>query len=123
VGLFEINRCFRNEGLSPRHNPEFTSLELYQAYVDFTAMIDLTEAIVHEVAMKLHGTPKVRFADVELDFTPPWRRKGMLDLIREHVGLDLYSHPDAASAREVAEAVGVKTEPGVSWGQVVEAVF
>jgi lysyl-tRNA synthetase, class II len=121
--LFEINRCFRNEGLSPRHNPEFTSLELYQAYVDFTAMIGLTEAIVHEVAMKLHGTPKVRFADVELDFTPPWRRKGMLDLIREHVGLDLYSHPDATSAREVAEAVGVKTEPGVSWGQVVEAVF
>jgi lysyl-tRNA synthetase class 2 len=121
--LFEINRCFRNEGLSPRHNPEFTSLELYQAYVDFTAMIDLTEAIVHEVALKLHGTPKVNFADVELDFTPPWPRKGMLDLIREHVGLDLYSHPDAASAREVAQAVGVQTEPGVSWGQVVEAVF
>ena len=121
--LFEINRCFRNEGLSPRHNPEFTSLELYQAYVDFTAMIDLTEAIVYEVAMKLHGVPKVKFADIELDFTPPWPRKGMVDLIREHAGLDLYSHPDAARAREAAETVGVKTEPGVSWGQVVEAVF
>jgi lysyl-tRNA synthetase class 2 len=121
--LFEINRCFRNEGLSPRHNPEFTSLELYQAYVDFTAMIDLTEAIVHEVAMKLHGMPKVKFIDIELDFTPPWPRKGMVDLIREQAALDLYAYPDAAKARDAAKAVGVATEPGVSWGQVVEAVF
>jgi lysyl-tRNA synthetase class 2 len=121
--LFEINRCFRNEGLSPRHNPEFTSLELYQAYVDFTSMIDLTEGIVYEVAMRLHGTPKVKFSDVELDFTPPWPRKGMVDLIREHTGLDLYAYPDAAEARDAAEAEGVVTEPGVSWGQVVEAAF
>jgi lysyl-tRNA synthetase, class II len=121
--LFEINRCFRNEGVSPRHNPEFTSLELYQAYVDFTAMIDLTEAIVYDVAMKLHGMPKVKFTDIELDFTPPWPRKGMVDLIREHAGLDFYAHLDAAEAREAANAVGVATEPGVSWGQVVEAVF
>jgi lysyl-tRNA synthetase class 2 len=121
--LFEINRCFRNEGLSPRHNPEFTSLELYQAYVDFTAMIDLTEAIVYDVALKLHRTPKLKFTDIELDFTPPWPRKSMVDLIREHAGFDLYAYPDAAQAREVATAVGVATEPGVSWGQVVEAVF
>jgi lysyl-tRNA synthetase, class II len=119
----EINRCFRNEGLSPRHNPEFTSLELYQAYVDFTSMIDLTEAIVYEVAMRLHGMPKVKFSDLELDFTPPWPRKGMVDLIREHTGLNLYAYPDAAKARAAAKAVGVVTEPGASWGQVVEAVF
>lgn len=121
--LFEINRCFRNEGLSPRHNPEFTSLELYQAYVDFTSMIDITEAIVHAVCMKLHGTAKVKFADVELDFTPPWPRKSMVDLIKEHTGLDLYQHREASVAREQAAIIGVKTEPGVSWGQVVEAVF
>jgi lysyl-tRNA synthetase class 2 len=121
--LFEINRCFRNEGLSSRHNPEFTSLEVYQAYVDFTAMIDLTEAIICEVVMKLHRMPKVKFADVELDFTPPWPRKGMVDLIREHAGIDLYNYPDAGKAREAAKAAGVTTEPGLSWGQVVEAVF
>jgi tRNA synthetases class II (D, K and N) len=103
--LFEINRCFRNEGLSPRHNPEFTSLELYQAYVDFTSMIDLTEAIVYEVAMRLHGMPKVKFTDKELDFTPPWPRKGMVDLIREDTGLDLYAHQDAAESRDAANAV------------------
>ena len=121
--LFEINRCFRNEGLSSRHNPEFTSLEVYQAYVDFTAMIDLTEAIVCEAAMKLHRMPKVKFAGVELDFTPPWPRKGMVDLIHEHTGIDLYNYPDAGRAREAAKAFGVATEPGLSWGQVVEAVF
>jgi lysyl-tRNA synthetase class 2 len=121
--LFEFNRCFRNEGLSPRHNPEFTSLELYQAYVDFASMIDLTEAIVYEVVMRLHRTPKVKFSDLELDFTPPWPRKGMVDLIREHTGLDLYAYRGAAKARYAAKAEGVVTEPGVSWGQVVEAAF
>lgn len=121
--LFEINRCFRNEGLSPRHNPEFTSLELYQAYVDFTGMIDIAEAIVHNACLKLHGTAKVKFGSVELDFTPPWPRKGMVELIAEHTGLDLFKHRDAKEAREQAAIIGVKTEPGVSWGQVVEAAF
>jgi lysyl-tRNA synthetase class 2 len=123
--VFEINRNFRNEGISPRHNPEFTMLELYQAYVDFTSMIDITEAIIAHVAMTLHGTMKVKFGDVELDFTPPWPRRGMVDLIKEYTKtkLDLYAHPDAADAREQAAKIGVKLEPGVSWGQVVEAVF
>lgn len=121
--VFEINRCFRNEGISPRHNPEFTTLELYQAYVDFTAMIDITEAIIHHVAVTLHGAGKVKFGDDEIDFTPPWPRKGMTALIREHAGLDLDSIPDATAAREAAWKIGVRVEEGVSWGQVVEAVF
>jgi lysyl-tRNA synthetase class 2 len=121
--VFEINRNFRNEGISPRHNPEFTMLELYQAYVDFTAMIDITEAIVHHVALALHGSAKVKFADLELDFTPPWPRKGMVDLIKDHTQVDFYAFPDAEKARAEAAKIGVSTEPGVSWGQVVEAVF
>src|SRR3984957_5041117 len=121
--IYEIGRLFRNEGTSPRHNPEFTTIELYQAYVDFTAMIDITEAIIHHVCMSLHGTTKVKYAEVELDFTPPWPRKGMVDLIREHTGLDLYKHLDPAAAREQAKKIGVSTEPGLGWGQVVEAVF
>jgi lysyl-tRNA synthetase class 2 len=121
--VFEINRNFRNEGLSPRHNPEFTMLEMYQAYVDFTTMIDLTEAIVHHTAMVLHGTSKVKFAEVELDFTPPWPRRGMLDLIKEFTGVDFLQHTDGDKAREQAARIGVKTDPGFGWGQVVEAVF
>jgi lysyl-tRNA synthetase, class II len=66
-------------------------------------MIDLTEAIIYAVAMKLHGMPKIKFTDVELDFTPPWPRKGMVDLIREHAGLDLYSHPHRRQDRTWSE--------------------
>ena len=121
--VFEIGRLFRNEGISPRHNPEFTTIELYQAYVNFTAMIEMVEAIVSHVARVLHGTTKIKFADVELDFTPPWPRRGMVDLVREHTDLDLYKHADAHAARVAAAKIGVATEPGLSWGQVVEAVF
>ena len=121
--LYEINRCFRNEGLSPRHNPEFTSLELYQAYVDFTSMIDIAESLIHHVAMTLHGTGKVIFNEKEIDFTPPWPRKSMTGLIREHTGLDLDTLRDPAEARAAAQKIGVGTESGLSWGQIVEAVF
>ncbi len=121
--VYEIGRLFRNEGISPRHNPEFTTIELYQAYVDYTAMIDITEALVSHVAQTLHGTTNVKFADIEIDFTPPWPRRSMVDLIKEHTKLDLYAFPDATAAREQAAKIGVRLEPGISWGQVVEAVF
>ncbi len=121
--IYEINRCFRNEGLSPKHNPEFTTMELYQAYVDFTAMIEIAEAIIYNAAVTLHGTGKVKFGDKEIDFTPPWPRKGMVELIREHSGLDLDAIPDPKAAREAARKIGVHVEEGLSWGQVVEAVF
>ncbi len=121
--LFEINRCFRNEGLSPKHNPEFTSIEIYQAHVDFTTMIDITEAIIEHVAMTLHGTTKVKYGDKEIDFKAPWPRKGMVDLIKEHTGLDLYALTDPVAAREAAAKIGVKMEEGLSWGQIVEIVF
>lgn len=121
--LFEINRCFRNEGLSPRHNPEFTSLELYQAYVDFTSMIEITEAIVYHVAVALHGSGKVKFGETEIDFTPPWTRKSMLELVRDHAKIDLSQYPDADAARAAVQQIGIKVEPGTSWGHIVEAVF
>ncbi|MDD2324734.1 MAG: lysine--tRNA ligase, partial [Alphaproteobacteria bacterium] len=121
--IFEINRCFRNEGISPKHNPEFTSIEIYQAYVDFTTMIELTEKIVEHVALTLHGQTKVTFGDKEIDFAAPWPRKSMVDLITEHTGLDLYAYPEAADATQAALAKGLKVQEGLSWGQVVEAIF
>lgn len=121
--VFEINRCFRNEGISPKHNPEFTTIELYQAYVDFTSMIDITEALVEHVVKSLHGTTKVKFGEKEIDFATPWPRKGMVDLIKEHTGVDFYSIPDAEAAQTAAHKIGVVVEKGKSWGQVVEAVF
>ena len=121
--VYEINRCFRNEGLSPKHNPEFTSIEIYQAYVDFRDMISITEAIIEHVAKTLHGTTKVTYGDKELDFTAPWPRKSMVDLITEHTGINFYEITDSTAARDAAAKIGVKTPEGISWGQVVEAVF
>jgi lysyl-tRNA synthetase class 2 len=121
--VFEINRCFRNEGLSPKHNPEFTTLELYQAYVDFTAMINITESIVEHLARTLHGSTKVTYGDKEIDFTAPWPRKSMTDLIKEHTGTDFQTLTDPKEARDAAMKLRVHIEEGLSWGQIVETVF
>ncbi len=121
--LFEINRCFRNEGISPRHNPEFTTLELYQCYVDFQTMIEITEAIIHHVCLSLHGTAKITYNGKEIDFTPPWRRASMTGLIKEHTGLDLDAIQDPVAATEAVRGLGIKIEGGLSWGQIVEFIF
>jgi len=121
--IFEINRCFRNEGISPKHNPEFTTMELFQCYADFAVMIDLAEQIIYHCAKALHGTGKITYAGKEIDFTPPWPRKPMTALIREHTGLDLDAVSSPVKAREEAKKIGVHVEVGYSWGQIVEAVF
>src|SRR6267142_7043983 len=86
--VFEINRCFRNEGLSPRHNPEFTSLELYEAYADYTAMMALTEQIVAHVAEAAAGGLRIQYGGTQIELTPPWPRRSMAELVREHAGID-----------------------------------
>src|SRR5207244_1780568 len=81
--VFEINRCFRNEGLSPRHNPEFTTLELYEAYTDYAGMMTLTEAIVAHVAKEAAGGLQISYGGTALDLTPPWPRPSMAELVQE----------------------------------------
>ena len=93
--VFEINRCFRNEGLSPRHNPEFTTLELYEAYSDYTGMMALTEQIVAHVAEAAAGGLKVRYGGTEIDLTPPWPRRTMAELVLEATGVDFLAIEDA----------------------------
>ena len=121
--LFEINRCFRNEGLSPRHNPEFTSLELYEAYVDYEAMMSLTEELVTEVAQSVLGTTRLSYGGAEIDLARPWPRRGMAELVREATGVDFLALEDAAAAREAAARAGAAIAGGESWGQALEAAF
>jgi lysyl-tRNA synthetase class 2 len=97
--VYEFARCFRNEGISPRHNPEFTMLELYQAYGDYHDMMDLTEEIVSGAARDLIGSMTIPFGDQEIDYTPPWPRRKYADLFAEHVGFPL---TDMAKVRERA---------------------
>lgn len=121
--VFELNRCFRNEGIDTRHNPEFTMLELYQAFADYTDMMTLVETLIEHIAVALHGQPEVAFQGQTLSFKAPWPRRRMTELVAEATGIDFLAMDSAESARQQAEAVGVSVEANANWGQVVLAVF
>lgn len=121
--IFELGRNFRNEGIDPRHNPEFTMIELYQAYVDYNEMMALVENMVSSVAQDVLGTTKITYQGKEIDLTPPWDRKTMLGAVKEYTGLDFSDIYDAKQAQEMAEEIGVEVEEKDNWGQVVEKVF
>jgi lysyl-tRNA synthetase, class II len=121
--LFEINRCFRNEGLSPRHNPEFTSLELYEAYVDYTAMMSLTEELVTTVAESVLETLRIGYGGTGIDLSPPWPRRSMAALVEEATGVDFLALDNVESARDAAAAAGAAVTGNENWGQALEAVF
>src|SRR5271167_3828229 len=121
--VFEINRCFRNEGISPRHNPEFTSLELYEAYVDYTAMMRLTEELVTAVAETVLGTLRIDYGGTVIDLSPPWPRHSMAELVHAATGVDFLAFEDVEVARRAAEGLGAAVMGGENWGQVLEAAF
>jgi lysyl-tRNA synthetase, class II len=112
--VFEIGRCFRNEGIGYRWNPEFTMLELYQAYADFTDMMTITEELVAHVCRELLGTTTVQFEGRELDFAPPWRRASMTDLVEEVAGVRVDVGMPAGELHAIAREVGL--EPDDDWG-------
>jgi len=121
--VFEINRCFRNEGLSPRHNPEFTSLELYEAFADYTDMMTLTEELVGHVATVATGGTRISYGGNDIDLAPPWPRRTMSDLVLQATGTDFMAIADAASARAAAAHLGCPLTGAENWGQALEAVF
>ena len=104
--VYEIGRVFRNEGISPRHNPEFTMLELYEAYADYRSMMDLTQGFVVACVEMLGGGMRLPYGDQMVDYTPPWQRARYADLFREHVGVPM---DDVEAVRRVAEQSGVVT--------------
>ncbi|MDQ4067919.1 MAG: lysine--tRNA ligase [Actinomycetota bacterium] len=112
--VFEIGRVFRNEGISPRHNPEFTMLELYWAYADYTDAMALTEELVSGLATQLHGTTKLTYQGRDLDLTPPWRRATMVELIAEHAGVAVDVALPVDELRAVADRLRVTYKR--SWG-------
>jgi lysyl-tRNA synthetase class 2 len=121
--VFEINRNFRNEGISPRHNPEFTMMELYQAYADYHDMAALAEALFERLAIVATGGTEVTVGDHRIQLKGPYRRQSMTDLVREATGIDFLAIDDAAAARAAASAIGVKLTGNEGWGHVVEAAF
>ena len=122
--VYEIGRIFRNEGMDIKHNPEFTSIELYQAYTDYKGMMELTENMVASIAERVLGTTKVIYQGTEIDFKPPWRRLTMEQAVLEYTGVDFGSIHTNEEADAVAKAKDLPTyKEGMSRGEILVAFF
>ncbi|WP_139492533.1 lysine--tRNA ligase [Brevibacillus dissolubilis] len=121
--VYEIGRAYRNEGISTRHNPEFTMMELYEAYADFQDIMRLTENLIAHIAQDVLGTTKVNYQGQEIDLTPQWRRVHMVDLIKEITGVDFWKQMSDDEARALAKEHGVSVEPHHTFGHVVNEFF
>jgi len=123
--VYEIGRIFRNEGMDPKHNPEFTSVELYQAYADFHDMMDIAEGIISGAAKEILGTYEVEWMGEKIDLTPGWRRLTMVDAVKEYVGIDFGTITDDAEAVAAAKAIGVELSDAAekTWGNALYACF
>ena len=106
--VFELGRIFRNEGISTRHNPEFTSIEVYQAYADYNDMMALTENLISTVAQEVIGTNKINYQGTEIDLTPPWRRVTMHDVVEEATGVNFAQFDDFNGAKSAAKDAGIE---------------
>jgi len=122
--VFEMNRCFRNEGVDIKHNPEFTSVEIYQSYADYEDMMELVENIYEGAVKEVNnGSTKVKFGDKEIDFKAPWARKTMAGLVKEVTGVDFMEIQDLSAARAKAKELGVHIEQEWGWGKILAEVF
>ena len=121
--VYELGKMFRNEGISPKHNPEFTNIELYQAYVDYEEMMRITEGIFEYVAKKVLGTTKINYQGKEIELKAPWRRITMIDAINEYAGVDFNKIDSDEEAREIAKAKGLEVDPNWTRGHVISEMF
>ncbi len=123
--VYEIGRIFRNEGMDPKHNPEFTTVELYQAYADFHDMMDIAEGIISGAAKEILGTYQVEWMGEQIDLTPGWRRLTMVEAVKEYVGIDFGAISDDAEAVAAAKAKGVELADAAekTWGNALYACF
>jgi len=123
--VYEIGRIFRNEGMDPKHNPEFTTVELYQAYADFHDMMDIAEGILSGAAKEILGTYEVEWMGEKIDLTPGWRRLSMVDAVKEYVGIDFGAVTDDAEAVALANSIGVELADAAekTWGNALYATF
>lgn len=121
--VYEIGRDFRNEGVSWKHNPEFTMMEFYKAYIDYRGVMDITERMLASVAQNVLGSTKITFQGKQIELAPPWPRLTMRDAIKQYAEIDYMEYPDAAALEAVIRAQGEKVAPGLPWGKLVSHLF
>jgi lysyl-tRNA synthetase class 2 len=118
--VYELGRDFRNEGVSYKHNPEFTQLELYCAYTDLYGIMETAEQLVAYTAERVLGRTRITYNGNEIDLAPPWRRIRLRDLIREHTGIDYVAYPEADALRAEMRARGYEAAGNATWGHLVD---
>ena len=121
--VFELNRCFRNEGISTQHNPEFTMLEFYQAYATYQDMMQMTEALLSSLVKEIHGKSSLTYQGTEIDFTPPWKKVRFKDALVEYGGVDPVLLQDPSQAVDKAKRLGLDLKKGTSHGRVLAELF
>lgn len=124
--VYEIGKDFRNEGIDVRHNPEFTMIELYEAYADYNDMMEITENMVAYACQKVNGTTKITYEGTEIDLTPPWRRVTMVDIVKEHSGIDFSTVKTDEEAREIAKEKKLELKKELkdcTKGDILNALF
>ncbi len=121
--VYEVGRIFRNEGMDTRHNPEFTSVELYQAYTDYHGMMDLVEELYIQLTEKVCGKTTIPYQGVEINMAGPWKRMTMAESVKEYAGVDYYDWADDAAARACAKEKHVEVEDNATKGDVLAAFF
>ncbi len=124
--VYEMGRLFRNEGMDVKHNPEFTSIEMYQAYADYVDMMDLTEDMIRSVAQEVLGTTTITYQGEEIDLGKPWERITMMDAIQKYTGADFHTVETDTEAEELAKSLGIvfdKDEEPLSKGEIISLVF
>ena len=121
--VYEIGRIFRNEGISTIHNPEFTSVEIYQNYADYEDMMEITENLIYEIAKKVFGSGVINFQGREIDLTPPWPRETMVEVVRKYSGVDFSKLADDQAAFKAARDAGLELDKGMSWGDILYIFF
>ncbi|QWG37043.1 lysine--tRNA ligase [Bacillus mycoides] len=121
--VYEIGRVFRNEGVSTRHNPEFTMIELYEAYADYNDIMKLTENMVAHIAKKVLGTTTIQYGDYEINLEPEWTRLHMVDAIKQHSGADFWNPMSVEEARELAKEHNVEIKNTMEVGHIINEFF
>jgi len=121
--VYEIGRVFRNEGVSTRHNPEFTMIELYEAYADYRDIMSLTENLIAHIAEEVLGTTSIQYGDYEVDLKPEWKRLHMVDAIKEYTGVDFWKEMSAEEAKALAKEHGVEITEHMLYGHIVNEFF